>query len=206
MACDTIQFKRGSTFELEVTLIDAESAPVVFDVADMQAQVRDGDTILSTLDIATTAIPGTYLLRTNDDTSSWDLGVIQTDIRVVTSVDAQKIFIDTPTIMPGYFDLTVYYEDWGFPGIKVATVGAVITDSASNVYSVIGYYDPADPTQNETNSDCTEGWVVKVIPTTAYETPAQDIQYDSVLSINPQVVYSDTISISVVRQITRVGA
>jgi len=77
----TLQFKRGASFELEITLTDDAGDPVIIDVADMRAELRDGSTLVSVLDIATTVTPGTYLLSTDDDTSDWSYGLHMTDIR-----------------------------------------------------------------------------------------------------------------------------
>jgi hypothetical protein len=95
-----LEFKRGATFEFEIALTDEDDVPVILDVANMRAELRDGSTLLSVLDIADTATPGTYLLSTDDDTSEWDYGVVMTDIRA--TIDGKIRYSDTVafTIVP----------------------------------------------------------------------------------------------------------
>ena len=78
-------FKRGSSFVADITLVDSTGAPAVIPVADMRSQIRFGETLLTTLVIATTAVPGTYRLTTADDTSAWTLGMSQLDVRTVVA-------------------------------------------------------------------------------------------------------------------------
>lgn len=93
MTISSFEFKRGSTLIFELSLVDDAGDPVVIDVADMRAEVRDGSELLSVLTIATTAVPGTYLLSTDDDTSDWDYGVVMTDIRA--EIGGNIVYSDT---------------------------------------------------------------------------------------------------------------
>lgn len=93
MTISSFQFKRGSTLVFELALVDDDGAPVIIDVADMRAEVRDGSELLCVLTIATTAVPGTYLLSTDEDTSDWDYGVVMTDIRA--EVGSNIVYSDT---------------------------------------------------------------------------------------------------------------
>lgn len=87
MVISSFEFKRGSTFQCEVNLTDDEANPVILDIADMRAEIRDGSTLVAELDIALTATPGTYLLTATEDTSDWTLGLKMMDIRVTSGTD-----------------------------------------------------------------------------------------------------------------------
>lgn len=93
MTISSFEFKRGSTLFFELSLVDDAGDPVVIDVADMRAEVRDGSELLCVLTIAITAVPGTYLLSTDEDTSDWDYGVVMTDIRA--EVGGNIVYSDT---------------------------------------------------------------------------------------------------------------
>ena len=93
----TLEFKRGSSFELEIALADDNGDAVVIDVADMRAELRYGSTLVSVLDIATTATPGTYLLSTDDDTSDWSYGLHRLDIRA--EIGSKIRYSDTVSIV-----------------------------------------------------------------------------------------------------------
>lgn len=87
------EFKRGSTLELEITLTDSVGAPLVYDVGDMRAEVRDSTSILAVLDITTTETPGVYIMRSDVDTSGWAFGVVYTDIRITSNGKTIPVFI-----------------------------------------------------------------------------------------------------------------
>lgn len=89
MVISSFEFKRGSTFQCEVNLTDDEANPVILDIADMRAEIRDGSTLVAELDIALTATPGTYLVSSTEDTADWPLGVAMMDIRVESGTDVR---------------------------------------------------------------------------------------------------------------------
>lgn len=79
----TEEFKQGSACRFEVDLVDKLNAPLVIDVADMQAQVVTGTTVLADLTIATTAVAGTYLLTSAVDTSAWPEKTVYMDVYAI---------------------------------------------------------------------------------------------------------------------------
>lgn len=209
------EFKRGSTLELLVTLTDSLDTPMTINPADMRAEVRDSTTLLAVLDIAVTANPGEYLLTSKTDTSAWGFGVVYIDIRITTNGLTAPVCIYEPILVPDHFywQTRIYYGNSATDAGRLL-VGSTVISSTGDKYTILGYCaDGVDLSQNQAMDDPAQNgslvphedgmitYLVDEYPD--FVTPVEDTGYTSQLVVAPRVVYSETLSLSIVQQITR---
>jgi len=109
---------------------------------------------------------------------------------ILSEVPPVSIYIDLPRMIDQYYAFDVYFANISQAGQLV--VDYIITDSVGKKYKIVGFYNPANIAQNETNSLCQEGWVVKLQYITHAILPAQDSDYNSTLTA-PNLGYSFTV-------------
>ena len=91
-------FIRGSAFAITATLKDGDGTVLDIAAANLEAQVNTGTvsnpTKLADLTVADLepAVPGTVLLSTDEDTSTWPLGEIRVGLRATIG---EKLYLST---------------------------------------------------------------------------------------------------------------
>lgn len=91
----TLQFKRGGYLAIKARFYDKQKQLVVFDnVTNARCQINNQDKeLVIELDVAETAVTGTYLLSTEDETSDLELGSHKAD--VYNEVDGKPTYSAT---------------------------------------------------------------------------------------------------------------
>jgi hypothetical protein len=76
-----INFKRGTTFSVNVTLKDKAGQAVILDLSKAEAQIRTFQgSLLAGLTITATETAGKYILTTSESTAAWPVGGGYVDI------------------------------------------------------------------------------------------------------------------------------
>lgn len=113
-----------------------------------------------------------------------------------------------------YYQTRIYYADSATHSDKYLLVGKNIVDSTGNSYKILGYREDGvdltqgdlmnDPSENGSFINHSDGMLTYLLD--AYPdwvSPVEDTDYNSQLVISPVILYSETLSFSVVQQITR---